>query len=426
MNVAAVRAVFSDDVTQVGWRVARRLYFLGLLTLGLVSIRPVLGFTVSDWLFLAALIVTLPLALLRRARFEPGLPRLLVAGAALMIAGGLVSSVLAAQNTGGSLAVVARLAYLLFAWFWLGRVLLTEPDDLRTAILLWTASAAIDGLGAIAQLFFGDIIPGASIGMGRMSGFTQHVNDLGAVAALALVPALAVTAERRWGAVPWGAVAAILVTVGLLLSGSVGAFVAAAAALLVWSLRGERRAFSALLLGLGVLLTAALIIAAPLVRPTRNPLGQPAPLERVVRVAEPEGEPGSGSLWIRVEGYRQAAVRIAAQPIVGVGHDPASARTANGISVHNFELGAWYEAGLLALAGALLILVALARIALTFLRWPRSSRLRDLGVGLAAATAAFAVYVQGAPIDTQRYAWIGPALLLVVEAHAARWRAGDD
>ena len=53
------------------------------------------------------------------------------------------------------------------------------------------------GGGAIIQLLVGDVIPNASIDGGRATGFTAHPNDLGALTAIAFVPALMLASRPR-------------------------------------------------------------------------------------------------------------------------------------------------------------------------------------------------------------------------------------
>jgi O-antigen ligase len=425
VTATAARPALIADQTELAWRVARALYYLGVLFLGLVAVRPILGFTISDWLFLAALIVTVPLVLIRRSLSETGLPWPVVAGVALIVVGGLLSSLLQAGSPVGSLAVVLRLAYLLLAWLWLGRVLLREPGQLRTAIVLWTVSAAVNGLVALGQLWFGASVPGAT-SLERLGGLTLHVNDLGALTAIALVPALAVTAGMRSRSVPWGIAVVVLIITGLIVSGSVGGFISAVVGLVVWFARGPGRLRSAAVLILCLVVSAALILAASTIRPPLTRGGEPDPFGRVVSVLRPSGEGTGGTFWMRLDGYREAAARIARQPIVGAGLDEASAKTTTGLEVHNTLLAFWYGAGIFGFLGIVLILLYLVLTGVRIPSWPRGSPVAGVGVGLVGATVAFLVFIQAAPIDTQRYAWVAPALLLVVGAHAARWDRATD
>ena len=88
-----------------------------------------------------------------------------------------------------SVITLIKYLYLIAVWFWLGSVLLQTPTQVQTAIVLWTTSAALSGLGALLQLFgmglFQERRP-----PGRMTGFTEHVNDLGGLTSIALIPAI--------------------------------------------------------------------------------------------------------------------------------------------------------------------------------------------------------------------------------------------
>src|SRR5207302_6267100 len=120
---------------------------------------------------------------------------------------------------------------------WVGAMVISTRPQLMTVLGLWAISAAVDGIGALSQVVHAPLPgTGALEGGGRYVGFTLHPNDLGGVAAVALVPALlfATSGDRsrsaswiRWVPVP-------LVAVALVLSGSVSGMAGAVLALLVW------------------------------------------------------------------------------------------------------------------------------------------------------------------------------------------------
>src|SRR6185436_972639 len=130
-----------------------------------------------------------------------------------------------------SMAVVVRLIFLTVFWFWLGTVVLNRLSHVRKAILLWVTSAAICGGGAVLQFMVGDVIPNTHMIFGRATGFTGHPNDLGGVTAIAFVPALMLSAREGLSrpARLFSCLLFLLVMAGLVLSGSVGALIAAVA-----------------------------------------------------------------------------------------------------------------------------------------------------------------------------------------------------
>ena len=213
---------------------ARALYYLGLVLLGLLVVRPAAGLSLSDLVFLGAFGLTLA-GLATSGREGPVfLGPVLMVGVLLFAVGGLASS-FGADSPAESITVVARVVYLTVVWFWLGSVLLTKVSHVRTAIACWVASAALGGAGAIAQTLFGDVIPGGVVHFGRVSGFTYDVNDLGGLCGVAAVPATMLLASAKSLAGRLAALAALLLIVaGLLLSGSVTAVGAALAGGVVW------------------------------------------------------------------------------------------------------------------------------------------------------------------------------------------------
>ena len=148
------------------------------------------------------------------------LPFLLLIGVALFSLGGFLSTFESYEPL-KSIAVIARLVFLTVFWFWLGTVVLRRQEHITRAISCWVLSAAICGGGAIVQLLVGDVIPNASIDGGRATGFTAHPNDLGALTAIAFVPALMLASRPRIAAATraWSYALLLLVAAGLILSG---------------------------------------------------------------------------------------------------------------------------------------------------------------------------------------------------------------
>ena len=194
-----------DDPIDEGFAVPRRLYYGGVLMLGLLTLRVGGQVTFSDLLFLASFLFACAEFVILRRRVPMKLPFLLLIGVALFSIGGLLST-FESYQTLKSIAVVARLVFLTVFWFWLGTIVLRSQAHITRAIGFWVASAAICGGGAIVQLLAGDVIPNASIDGGRATGFTSHPNDLGGLTAIAFVPALMLASRARASAVSRGLV----------------------------------------------------------------------------------------------------------------------------------------------------------------------------------------------------------------------------
>ena len=345
------------------------------------------------------------------------LPFLLLLGVALFSLGGFLSS-FESYQTLQSIAVIARLVFLTVFWFWLGTVVLRRQEHITMAIACWVASAAICGAGAIVQLLVGDVIPNGSIDGGRATGFTSHPNDLGALTAIAFVPALMLASRPRSAPATraWFYVLLLLVGAGLILSVSVGAILAAGAATVVW-LAFQRISMHALF-AIGAL--AMCLVALVALQSLR---GAPDPLERLASSTTSSSVPGGGtqlgSVTQRIRTYRAAVPRIKEDPFVGVGLDLFSVTRPFGVEsyeydVHNLVIGLWYKTGLVGLAGMLIALLAILRAAWTGMSRSTSNSGYTVAVTLASSVVAFVIFAMTAPILFTRYGWISAALVLAL------------
>jgi O-antigen/teichoic acid export membrane protein len=397
-------------------RLPRAVYYLGLLLLALLTVRASGQVTFSDLLFLLSMMLAVAELIILRRNVPITIPLLLLGGMAIFTIGGLLSS-FESYMAFHSVATVARLIFLTVFWFWLGTVVLSRREHVLTAIALWVASAAICGAGAVAQLLAGDVIPNTHPIYGRSTGFTAQPNDLGGLCAIAFVPAVMLTARqglsssRRLGAY----LALLLVLGGLVLSGSVGAVIAALAAVFVWFAlqRSSRRS----------LMPFVVMVAAVLSLTTVQSIrGDPTPVERFHSVTESApGAAGSGSLASRIATYRVAATAIERDPFVGVGLDLVSVTKPFGVvsyeyDVHNLVIGTWYKAGLFGLIGILMAVLAVVRVGWRAILDARQDGEGMVGAALLSSFVAFVVFAMGAPVLFSRYGWIPAALLLALRA----------
>jgi O-antigen ligase len=407
----------SDDAAGAGFDVPRRLYYGGVLLLGLLTLRAAGQVTLSDLFFLASfLLACAEFAVLRR-RVPVKLPFLLLIGIALFSLGGFLSSSESYQTL-HSIAVIARLVFLTVFWFWLGTVVLLRQEHITRAISCWVVSAAICGGGAIVQLLVGDVIPNGSIDGGRATGFTSHPNDLGALTGIAFVPALMLASRPRIAPATraWSYVLLLLVAAGLILSVSVGALMAAGAATVVW-LAFQRISMHGLLV---IAALATCVVALVTVQAIR---GAPNPLERLESSTTSSSLPGGatqlGSVDQRVGTYRAAEARIKEDPFVGVGLDLFSVTRPFGVEsyeydVHNLVIGLWYKTGLVGLAGMLIALLAILRAAWTAISRSTSTSEWAVAVALASSVVAFVIFAMTAPILFTRYGWVSAALVVAL------------
>jgi len=389
-----------------GLRIARILYYAGLLSVGLLSIRPVLNLTLSDLIFFAALVVGVLEMLANRQRMGGVLPGGVLLGVALFAAGGSISS-LSAQLPGESLGIVARMVYITLLWFWLGAVVLKTSGQVRTAVRLWVVSAAITGGAGLAQLIFGNVIPGTAIQFGRMTGFTTQVNELGGITSIALVPALMMATQAKRllpRLIAYGLL--LLVGIGLVVSGSVSGMLAAAVGVLFWvGLVGPSARLTLVIVGAALAGTFLL---------SSHPSQIVTPLQRLNTVVS--AEDASGTFWSRMEINAVAWRRIQASPVVGVGLDSESSLAVLDAQVHNSLLGVWYEAGLLGLLGLAFLLVAVIACGRRVANRARSMPEWLLAVSLFSSCLTWVIYGMANPVLYKRYGWIAAVLILSLRA----------
>jgi O-antigen ligase len=286
---------------------------------------------------------------------------------------------------------------------------LQRRKHVHTAVVLWVVSAAVSGLGAIFQLFFGDVIPGTDPEWGRMTGFTQHMNDLGGLTAVALIPALMVAlrpsgrlATRLIAYVPF-----LLVFTGLILSGSVGGLLAAGVATFLWFCWSRTTVRT-------VAILVVIAVGAGVLFSERAASQSLTPLQRISRVTAPEGSTGA-TLWSRVDTYGAAMRRVEQNPLIGVGLDEQSATIDNYVP-HNLVIGTWFKSGIVGLVGMLLIFFAIGKTGWLALRDASVSDDQMVAVALLCAVAAFVTFSMSAPILYTRYGWISAALLVALRA----------
>ena len=293
------------------WRLFRmgRLAFLGgLLLVGQLAVRPIYSTTASDYIFFAALIATCSGLILFRNEDLGFVPAGVLAGAGLFAIGACVSA-FSSDATLGSIGVPAKFLYLTVVWFWVATVVLRTTRDVRLGVSFWIVSLAVSGGAAIAQLFLGDVIPYTDPVFGRMTGTAQHVNDLGGSTAVALPAAVGLAFYGAAGRPTrlLGVASALLITIGLVLSGSITGLLAAAVGIMVAALLGRRK------LSFGI---AALVIAlAILVIWNVSTAEDAASLSE--RISSVSGQ--TGTVAARFDGFELAWGRIAENPFVGVG-----------------------------------------------------------------------------------------------------------
>jgi hypothetical protein len=385
-------------------RAARALFYVGMVTLAEPAFRA--GLTISEFAFIGAFVLCV-LAVIRGSPV-PSVPAPVIVAVGVFLFGAAISS-LGAQSPPRSAVQVLHAAYVLLLWPWVGVMVIRTRRQLLTALGLWACSAAIDGIGALAQVA-GIHLPGTSASeQGRYEAFTVHPNDLGGAAGLALVPALvfATCATRarsrvwlRWLPLP-------LIAAALVLSGSISGMAAAVLGLLVWLSSPAIRSSSRV----AVVIAALCAVGALSVAGARVT----SPAQRLAQITSP----GVGSAQDRISDAEAAWQRIKKDPIVGTGLDAPDTGVAiisHGVTtayqVHGLPIAAWYEAGIFGLAGLLSVIGCFAVIGWRVVPRSRSSDDQLIAWGLLGVFAGFLVEVMTQPMVLQGYDWIIGVLLI--------------
>ena len=403
----------ADGPEPTGVAVARFFYYAGSATIGILLLRPG-GATASDLLFLVSLAAVVAGLIAMNANPAVLMPRGVILGVLVFCVGGLITAFYAPSAT-DNLGVLFRVTYLVAIWFWLGTMVLTELRHVRAAMTWWVVSAAIAGAGAIAQTVLGDVIPGGTIHYGRVSGFTDHVNDLGGLAGVTVVPALALLYKRVGAGAAQRVTAAIslpLIGTGLILSGSISGAMAALASGFIWVI--ATRTFIRGVLVLGLLLAVTSAIAASGISPYFQ-----SPLQRLTMSTAESGSENA-TFWTRVDSYEAAWVDIRAHPLYGVGLSPGDTPTITGSQVHNNLMKPLFEGGAFAALGMTIVYLLIGVAG-----WQTVVRARspeDHLLSLAALCSYIAYFTWGLsqPALFKRFGWMSGALVLALWAQQLR------
>ncbi|WP_069385817.1 O-antigen ligase family protein [Cellulosimicrobium cellulans] len=399
-------------------RLARGLLYLGLALVSLMVLRVGEGVTVGDVVLLASLVLT-ALAVGRPRTPHPygsaALPLAL-----LVLVGGCLATAGSPEPV-DSLANLARVLYVAIVLPWQCAALLDDARRLSRGLVALGVGAALCSVGTVAQFVLGPTaIPGGTVtSAGRYTGFTGHVSDTGAIAALAVVVGIS-GLGRGLGALQQVLLVGVATsgTVGLVLSGSVSGMLAAVvgtgALLLLRGLPVGR------VVAAGAVAGVALWYAGGLLSATSGAL---TPQERLQQVLGLSGGDSSlntsASRWDTiVVGWRQ----FLADPWTGAGLDTRSSLVIESLGVHSFPVAALHQGGLLFAAGIV------SCVAVGVLRVRRVGRLSALRARVFAVAVTAAAFSLTAPSLYNRYLWVPVALAaaasVLPEARAAEATQG--
>jgi O-antigen ligase len=409
-------------------RIARLPYYVGTALLTNTRFRPGTYLDPSDFAFLVALIAVLPILpriRLTMARGPEQYPPLLLYGCVLLAVGGFFSA-FEAVHVAPAMFEAGEFLYLVLAWFGLGIIVLRTHAQVTLAIVIWTASAAVSGLAAVGQVFL-DVLVTPEF-YGRATGLTGQPNDLGGLAAVALVPAVALVIQggKSWLRTIVAGLVLVGVVTALILSGSVGGLVGVAGGVAFFVgmlLTGRHRTrLDRRRLGIAALAATAAVLWLS-AQPGSDVYG---PLARISSVTGEHNRQDENPTLVSRLAIDDAAVSaIAKHPLLGSGLGEDAATGEFGIEVHNMYLGLWVGAGLPALVGLVIILLSLTAIGRAVVRDARSRNEWLLALALDAALLSFLLFAMSAPILIVRYGWAPGAFLVALRAVQKRELSRD-
>lgn len=393
----------SDGLTatpSIASQLAFAMLAVGVLAIPLSAYRFGANLTIYDIMFAGAFLVFLPSWLLGD---RPGAtPALLKTALGLVMAGLTLSSVFRSSNAPESLSAVFKLSFV-FLLFFLQAPLIANT---RAKVVILTLCLSVSGVVAFVGAFI-QAKTGAAGGLfgeavyGRLTGFTEHPNELG----IHCVAALFSSVYLIRSALVTGGLAVIVLIAGCLSGAAV-------------LLSASMTAAASVLLGAGVIVFAdvragkyrsvvyALLIAVVLPASWLffSEVGGENSLDnRVHSLFDADVE--DTTLGSRTLTYEVAWDQIKESPLIGRGSAVADAPAIGDTLVHNVFLRAWYEGGGVAMVGMVALFAVVGYMCM-------STNVGDS----ASRTALFVSLLVGcwfAPILFQRVVWVVVCILYI-------------
>jgi hypothetical protein len=377
----------------------------------------VANYTPSDFIFTltGGLVFAQLLAGVRRGIAPTHLRRsspVVLAGSLLILTAGAISTMWSSDPL-SSVSVMVRLAWITIFWFWLLRALSPDSDTFDALLRMVRVGALVNC--AIAVLTHVGVIPTgtgpfAADASGRQSGLFDHANGLAGFLLMALplflldVPHKSPNVLRRVGT-------SGLVLFTMLLTGSMTATAAAiigfAAMLLVMALGPPQDRFHLRPSRL-VMIAVVMLIALGLVAQ-----GNISVIERFQSRGQDSGI--NASVSFREAGFKAMVDHLDEHLLVGTGFDQREAGLELGIpgwveattsGLHSMFLKMIFEAGLVAAAGLLLILVHTLRQAFQTATRDPDRHARRVSAALFASVTSLVFLAQFQPVGFERFFWL--------------------
>lgn len=353
---------------------ARRLLFLGMFSLPLLTVRLTHSLSVSDGIFALAAVVLL----MSRRRAVVSAPSMWYFGSFLIVASGIAASFVAVSPL-SSLQVVGNGIFVLFVWQWTTRTLLTDLTRVRRAITAVVLGCTLSAAVAILQSTFHVFgYRGASGGTegARALGLTNQPNIAAVTFALGLIFALGLVLQEGRGRRGWRLTCVGVLALALILSASVSGMASALIGIFVLLARrgmGMRRLVAIAILLVGVYVAGVALEGNGNGGENLNPLA---------RIEQTTGSgTGYNTVSPRIQTLKNAWTGIQQSPIIGHGVDQVSLLVyydpylATDYPAHDFPLLVWYGGGIFMLFG---VAIAMATAFRRVLRRGRRDPTRDM------------------------------------------------
>jgi O-antigen ligase len=335
--------------------------------------------------------------------------RAMLLGAVFLTIGGLIATTGSDDPTAAARSAI-RIGFSIGIPIICVCALIVTERHFKDALNAWIAMCAVSAAYAVFQWFTNSIFGLGQILNERPSGLTFHPNDVGSMAAIALVPVLVLAVNRHGWLRLLSFFTALVLIGGIIVSASLGGVIAASLALAIW-------AATAAASGRGLSSVAGIVTAFIMLAVLAPSLT--GPIQDRIDKLNGAGTAATNSTIARVEGYEYALRQIPESPLIGEGMDSAGSLLPNGTRVQNVLLEPWYEAGLFGLMGAVILLVVPGVVSID------TYRNRSFASSTALATIPMLIYVAFVAIATEqllytkRIWWI-PITLVVASRSFAR------
>ena len=382
---------------------ARLFYYLGCLSIAEISIRPFLDTTLSDWIFLVAIVLSIPVLLTSHKSIPYRIPHNIYLGTILFFLSAIFTLfwVDDPKIFSHSLLVIAKFSYMCLIWFWVATIIFTDARQIRFASICVASSSAISTLFEIYQRSVNPVFAWE-----RASGLADAINQFGGTSAIGIsLTFIYILGEKRKSKSDWArfflllTICALCAT-GLVLTKSLGSFVAIFSGFIFWLfLKRLKPRYIISITIIGTIAIGLLIY--------QQQTQEFSVLDRFQENSSLDSD--SSTLHSRIGTYFSAIDNILKNPFVGVGIDVP---TDTGYGVHNILLKIIYETGIVGGIGIGLIYISIFIAAIRRHRREKNSEYRLIGESLITAFFTFFIISLKEPIFYTRFGWISAALLL--------------